>query len=342
MIDVPVAFSNMTTIEGGTGINSDGKDRREKRIGFWGAFLTTLFCREPTTERSGKQHTPHYQGFPCHEEIEHMGAVYNTINPSSTTSQQETATKLFMRTLYNWTGIIVKSTWHIRHIHIRWYQAGSGNKTTHTTSATKSPINMRISTKPTTQLVKISTLTRSNFAKSLWRAGDISKPDYTTYCNDLHALHQEYLQGKIGPVKLQEGKQELLQAVKKKRFSTSYDHSKKSSNASTPAAHPTFILNLSKHSEHRHQGVARKMKSSHEAPNSQQRRRQKKEHRLVLGRGKVQGHRTAWWSKVHARVRQLLDRKRSAVSVVAGSAQTSPITQRQLPARRRKRKWLSV
>ena len=69
MIDVPVAFSNMTTIEGGTGTNSDDKDRREKRIGFWDAFLTTLFWREPTTERSGKQHTPHYQGFPCHEEI---------------------------------------------------------------------------------------------------------------------------------------------------------------------------------------------------------------------------------------------------------------------------------
>ena len=51
---IPAAFSNMTTIEGGTGINSDGKDRREKRIGFWGALLTTLFCREPTTERSGK------------------------------------------------------------------------------------------------------------------------------------------------------------------------------------------------------------------------------------------------------------------------------------------------
>ena len=87
MIDVPAAFSNMTTIEGGTGINSNGKDRREKRIGFWGAFLTTLFCREPTTERSGKQHTPHYQSFPCHEEIEHTGTVYNTINPSSTASQ---------------------------------------------------------------------------------------------------------------------------------------------------------------------------------------------------------------------------------------------------------------
>ena len=28
MLDVPVAFSNMTTIEGGTGINSDVKDRR--------------------------------------------------------------------------------------------------------------------------------------------------------------------------------------------------------------------------------------------------------------------------------------------------------------------------
>ena len=116
MIDVPIAFSNMTTIEGGTRINSDGKDRREKWIGFWGAFLTTLFCREPTTERSGKQHTPHYQGFPCHEEIEHTGAVHNTINPSSTTSQQETATKLFMRTLYNWTGIIVKSAWY----HLIW------------------------------------------------------------------------------------------------------------------------------------------------------------------------------------------------------------------------------
>jgi len=174
----------------------------------------------------------------------------------------------------------------------------------------------------------------------MWRAGDISKPDYTTYCNDLHALHQEYLQGKIGPVQLQEKKQELLQTIKKKRFSNSYNHIKKSNNASTPAAHPTFILNLSKHSEHHHQGVARKMKTSHEAPNLQQHRRQKKEHRLVLGRGKVQGHCTAWWSKVHARVRQLLDRKRPAVSVVVGAAQTSPTTQRQLPARRHKRKWL--
>ena len=200
----------------------------------------------------------------------------------------------------------------------------------------------KICTKPTAQLANASTLTRSNFAKSLWRTGDISKPDYTTYCNNLHALHQEYLRGKIGPIKLQEGKHKLLEAIKKKRFSTSYNPSKKSSNATTPAAHPTFILDLSKHSEHYRQGGAHKMKTSHDAPSSQLHRRQKREHQLVLGRGKVQGHRTAWWSKAHERVRLLLDRKRPAVSVVVGAAQTSPTTQRQLPARRRKRKWLSV
>ena len=116
----------------------------------------------------------------------------------------------------------------------------------------------------------------------------------------------------------------------------------KSINSSNPAVHPTFILELSKHSEHHCHGSAHKMKISHEAPNSQQRRRQKREHWVIIGGSKVQRHRTAWWSRAHERVRQLLDRKRPAVSVVAGAAQKIPITQRQLPVRRRKRKWLSV
>ena len=104
---------------------------------------------------------------------------------------------------------------------------GAGNNTANTISASERPSKMRISTKPTMWLVNTSPLTRSNFAKSLWRAGDISKPDYTTYYNNLHALHQEYLQGKIGPVKLQEGKQGLLVAINKKWFSTSYSNNNK-------------------------------------------------------------------------------------------------------------------
>ena len=143
-------------------------------------------------------------------------------------------------------------------------------------------------------------------------------------------------------MKLQEGKQELLEAINKKRFSTSYSRNKKSINSSHPAVHPTFILELSKHSEYHRRGSAHKMKISHEAPNSRNRRRQKREHRVVIGGSKVQGNCTAWWSRAHERVRQLLNQKRPAVSVVAGAAQRKPTTQRQLPARRRKRRWLSV
>ena len=64
MIDVPAAFSNMATIEGGTGINSNGKDRREIRIGFWGAFLTTLFCREPDNGAEWEAAHPTLSRFP--------------------------------------------------------------------------------------------------------------------------------------------------------------------------------------------------------------------------------------------------------------------------------------
>ena len=273
---------------------------------------------------------------------DHVKAASVTVcTPMVTTSFGYVEAMLLIRAFRNWTGNIVGSTRHI--LHRMWYQMGAGNNTANTTSASKTPSKTRISMKPTKRLVNTSPLTRSNFAKSLWRAGDISKPDYTTYCNNLHTLHQECLQGKIGPVKLQEGKQELLEAINKKRFSTSYSHNKKSINSFHPAVHPTFILELSKHSEHHRHGSARKMKISHEAPNSRQHRRQKREHRVVLGGSKVQAHGTAWCSRAHERVRQLLDRKRPAVSVVAGAAQKMPTTQRQLPARRRKeQRWLSV
>ena len=306
----------------------------------WGTYSADTLCREPTVEGNGKQQPPQYQGCHCQGEIGQTEALDNKINPSTTTAQQETATKLLIRALRNWTGNIVNSTRHI--LHRMWYQMGAGNNTATTPSASKRPSKTRISMKPTMRLVNTSPLTRSNFAKSLWRAGDISKPDYTTYCNNLHTLHQEYLQGKMGLVKLQEGKQELLEAINKKRFSTSYSRNKKSINSSHPAVHPTFILELSKHSEYHRRGSAHKMKISHEAPNSRNRRRQKREHRVAIGGSKVQGHRTAWWSRAHERVRQLLNQKRPAVSVVAGAAQRKPTTQRQLPARRRKRRWLSV
>ena len=36
-----------------------------------------------------------------------------------------------------------------------------------------------------------------NYPKILWRIGRLLKPEYTEYCNNLHALHQKYLRGKI-------------------------------------------------------------------------------------------------------------------------------------------------
>ena len=52
---------------------------------------------------------------------------------------------------------------------------------------------MGISTKSTIQPIEALPQTRNNYAKFLWHIGKVSKPDYTAYCKNLHALHQEYL-----------------------------------------------------------------------------------------------------------------------------------------------------
>ena len=79
-------------------------------------------------------------------------------------------------------------------------------------------------------------------------------------------------------------------------------------------------------------------KSNH----TKHRRRRRKKYQLVLKRSTVQQLRITWWSNTQSRCKQLLDRKRSAVSVVTGAAQTIKTTQRQRPAKRRKWQWQKV
>ena len=64
-----------------------------------------------------------------------------------------------------------------------------------------------------TRRIEASHWTRNNYAKFLWHIGKLSKPDYTAYCNNLHALHQKYLQGKIEIDDLQDRKQALMASI---------------------------------------------------------------------------------------------------------------------------------
>ena len=68
------------------------------------------------------------------------------------------------------------------------------------------------------------------------------------------------------------------------------------------------------------------------------RRRWKKERRLVSGGIKIK-HQVVWWLPGNQGGSSFsLNRKRSAISVATGTALLIPITQRQLPSKRRRRR----
>ena len=176
-----------------------------------------------------------------------------------------------------------------------------------------------------------------NYPKFLWRIGKLSKPEYTDYCNNLHALHQEYLQGKIELDILQEGKQALMAPITK-RFFTSATHNNRSRQPSNSTSFPPLILKLAQPSGHSQHRSTFSIRASNKAPYTKQHRRRRKEYRVALRESTVQQQRIAWWSNVHVRCKQLLNRKRPAASVVIGAAQTTPLTQRQLPVKKRRKK----
>ena len=54
--------------------------------------------------------------------------------------------------------------------------------------------------------------TRS-YPKFLWRIGKLSKPEYTNYCNNIHAFHQTYLQGEMSLDVFQYKKEWLMVSI---------------------------------------------------------------------------------------------------------------------------------
>ena len=80
-----------------------------------------------------------------------------------------------------------------------------------------------------------------NYPKFLWRISKLSKPEYTDYCNNLHALHQEYLRGKIELDDLQDGEQVLMASITKRFFTpaTHNNRSRKPLKFDLPSTHHT-------------------------------------------------------------------------------------------------------
>ena len=82
-----------------------------------------------------------------------------------------------------------------------------------------------------------------HYPKFLWRIGRLSKPEYTDYCNNLHALQKEYLRGKIELDDLQDGKQALMASITN-RFFTSATHNNRSRKPLNSSSPPPIILEL--------------------------------------------------------------------------------------------------
>ena len=176
---------------------------------------------------------------------------------------------------------------------------------------------------------------KRNYPRFLWRIGKLSKPEYTDYTNKLHALHQKYLRGTIDLDGLQYDKAVLMASIIDK-FLAPATHNNRTQKPPTSTS-PPIILKLAQPSgQSRHCSVSTKG-AFNKANNKKQRRRRRKEYRVVLRGSTIQQLRITWWSISQFRCRQLLDRKRPAVSVATGASQLIKITQRQLPAKRRKR-----
>jgi hypothetical protein len=178
---------------------------------------------------------------------------------------------------------------------------------------------------------------KRNYPKFLWRIGKLSKPEYTDYSNKLHALHQEYLRGKIDLDGLQYDKAVLMASIIDK-FLDPATHNNRTKTPRTPTS-PPIILKLAQPPRQSQHCSASKHGAFNKANNKKRRKRRRKEYRVVLRGSTIQQLRMTWWSSSQIRCKQLLDRKRPAVSVATGAAQLIKFTQRQLPAKRRKRQW---
>ena len=169
----------------------------------------------------------------------------------------------------------------------------------------------------------------TNHVKYLWRSGVISKPEYVQYCNELNALHRQFLQGVISSEELVANKLDLLDSTKK-----GFRSYRPSSTARPP---PVIKLELRQPAKYQCCELHRRRAPGNNTQGSK-RRRWKKERRLVSGGIKIK-RQVMWWVPGNQSGSSFtLDRKRSAISVATGTALLIPITQRQLPSKRRRRK----
>jgi hypothetical protein len=169
----------------------------------------------------------------------------------------------------------------------------------------------------------------TNHVKYLWRSGVISKPEYVQYCNKLNTLHRQFLQGVISSEELVANKLALLDSTKK--GSRTY---RPSSMARPP---PVIKLELRQPSKYQCCELLRRRAPGNDTQGTK-RRRWKKERRLVSGGIKIK-RQVIWWLPGNQGGSSfILDRKRSAILVVTGTATLIPVTQRQLPSKRRRRK----
>ena len=171
----------------------------------------------------------------------------------------------------------------------------------------------------------------TNRVKYLWRSGVISKPEYIQYCNKLNALHRQFLQGVISSEELEVIKLDLLDSTKRGSRTR-----RPSSVSRLPP--PVIKMELKQPSIYQCCALPRMRASDSCATQGNKRRRWKRERRLVSGGIKIKRQVVWWLPGIQGRSSFILDRKRSAISVVTGTAILIPITQRQLPAKRRRRK----
>ena len=82
-----------------------------------------------------------------------------------------------------------------------------------------------------------------NHAKFMCCIGKLPKHYYTDYSNNIHALHQEYLVGKIELNSLQDGKQALMASITK-MFFTPANHNNMSRKPSNSTSLSPLILKL--------------------------------------------------------------------------------------------------
>ena len=110
-----------------------------------------------------------------------------------------------------------------------------------------------------------------------------------------------------------------------KRFSIPRNNSKISGNLAT-ANHLTNTLKLFHPIQQYHGMSTYKVKASKDASNRKKCSHPMREHRVVLGRSKIQQKCKRWMFNPQVGYKILLDHKYSAKSLITGTAETTPIT----------------